>query len=333
MAVPYTFATATSSIPLSQLDSNFATGITLGNTTVYLGNTTTSFGNLTLTNATISSVATTFPNSFLANSSVTIGSTNVSLGGTAATIAGLTLTSPTINGGSSTATQNLANVTGTLAVSNGGTGLTSLTTGYIPYGNGTSAFSSASTLSYSSTSGLTVNGITQSYNTTLYNVDGTLSNYASNNGVYLNGNAGGFLLLSGDGTRNQSIKLNGGSSSAIQFLTAGVEVGRFSPAGYLGIGTSSPSFPLTVATSSGDTRIAIQASDLELLLVLGMVKLRIKQKLEVLLAIQVPHIFLQIGFMVQVEIHILVMVMQANMFNMVVCMLGKLRHQAQQETQ
>jgi Chaperone of endosialidase len=55
MAVPYTFANATTSIPLSQLDSNFATAITIGNTAVYLGNTTTSFGNVTLTNATISS--------------------------------------------------------------------------------------------------------------------------------------------------------------------------------------------------------------------------------------------------------------------------------------
>ena len=57
MAVPYTFATATSAIPLSQLDSNFATAITLGNTAVYLGNTTTSLGNLTLTNATIVSLS------------------------------------------------------------------------------------------------------------------------------------------------------------------------------------------------------------------------------------------------------------------------------------
>jgi hypothetical protein len=55
MAVPYTFGTATAAIPLSQLDTNFATAITLGNTAVYLGNTTTSIGNLTLTNATISS--------------------------------------------------------------------------------------------------------------------------------------------------------------------------------------------------------------------------------------------------------------------------------------
>jgi hypothetical protein len=54
MAVPYTFATATSSIPLSQLDTNFATAITLGNTAVYLGNTVTSLGNVTLINPTIS---------------------------------------------------------------------------------------------------------------------------------------------------------------------------------------------------------------------------------------------------------------------------------------
>lgn len=58
MAVPYTFASATSAIPLSQLDTNFATAITLGNTSVYLGNTTATIGNLTLTNATISSVST-----------------------------------------------------------------------------------------------------------------------------------------------------------------------------------------------------------------------------------------------------------------------------------
>ena len=51
--VPYTFATATTSIPLSQLDVNFATPATLGNTTVGLGNTVTSVGNLTLVNTTV----------------------------------------------------------------------------------------------------------------------------------------------------------------------------------------------------------------------------------------------------------------------------------------
>lgn len=53
MAVPNIFATATTTIPLSQLDANFATAITLGNTAIYLGNTTTSIGNLTLTGAAV----------------------------------------------------------------------------------------------------------------------------------------------------------------------------------------------------------------------------------------------------------------------------------------
>ena len=49
MAVPNIFATATAAIPLSQLDTNFATAITLGSTALYLGNTTTTVAGLTLT--------------------------------------------------------------------------------------------------------------------------------------------------------------------------------------------------------------------------------------------------------------------------------------------
>jgi hypothetical protein len=56
MTVPYIFATATTSIPLSQLDSNFATPVTLGNTAVYLGNTTSSIGNIAATNTTITTI-------------------------------------------------------------------------------------------------------------------------------------------------------------------------------------------------------------------------------------------------------------------------------------
>lgn len=55
MTVPYTFATATTSIPLSQLDTNFATAITIGNTAVTLGNTVTTLNNMTLPNVTITS--------------------------------------------------------------------------------------------------------------------------------------------------------------------------------------------------------------------------------------------------------------------------------------
>jgi len=53
--VPYTFANATTTIALSNLDANFNTPVTIGNTTVGLGNTVTTIGNLTLTNATITS--------------------------------------------------------------------------------------------------------------------------------------------------------------------------------------------------------------------------------------------------------------------------------------
>ena len=55
MAVPFTFATATTSIPLSQLDTNFATAITLGNTAIQLGNTVTTLNNMTFSNVTITS--------------------------------------------------------------------------------------------------------------------------------------------------------------------------------------------------------------------------------------------------------------------------------------
>ena len=53
--VPNVFGSATSSIPLSQLDVNFNTPVTIGNTTVGLGNTTTIVGNLTVQNVTLSS--------------------------------------------------------------------------------------------------------------------------------------------------------------------------------------------------------------------------------------------------------------------------------------
>jgi len=51
--VPYTFGNATTTIALSNLDVNFATPVTIGNTTVGLGNTVTTLGNVTLTNPTI----------------------------------------------------------------------------------------------------------------------------------------------------------------------------------------------------------------------------------------------------------------------------------------
>lgn len=115
MAVPNIFGTATAAIPLSQLDQNFATAITLGNTAVYLGNTTTSLGNVTLTNVTISSVATAFPNSYLANSTVTLGNATLTLGGTTSTVGNLTVTNTTVTEMRETATVSATAATGTIA--------------------------------------------------------------------------------------------------------------------------------------------------------------------------------------------------------------------------
>jgi len=74
MAVPYTFGTATAAIPLSQLDSNFATTITLGNTAIQLGNTVTTLNNMTLANVTITSGTSSFSSIANGTSNVTIAS-------------------------------------------------------------------------------------------------------------------------------------------------------------------------------------------------------------------------------------------------------------------
>jgi len=122
MTVPYTFGTATAAIPLSNLDSNFATPITLGNTAIQLGNTVTTLNNMTLANVTISSTATAIPNNLLANSSVTLGNTSVSLGSTATSLGNLTTANVTVTNyvetlnaiGNSSTAQTISLVTGTV---------------------------------------------------------------------------------------------------------------------------------------------------------------------------------------------------------------------------
>ena len=90
MTVPYSFGSATSAIPLSQLDSNFNTPITLGNTAIQLGNTVTTLNNMTLANVTISSGSITIPYA-TANAVVYTNSSNVATTGSALTFDGSTL--------------------------------------------------------------------------------------------------------------------------------------------------------------------------------------------------------------------------------------------------
>jgi len=114
MAVPYTFGTATASIPLSNLDSNFATTITLGNTAVQLGNTVTTLNNMTLANVTISSVGTAIPNNLLANSTITLGNATLTLGGTTSTVGNLTVTNTLVTEMRETTTVSATAATGTI---------------------------------------------------------------------------------------------------------------------------------------------------------------------------------------------------------------------------
>jgi hypothetical protein len=120
MAVPYTFGNATSSIPLSQLDNNFATAITIGNTAVQLGNTITTLNNMTLANVTVSSgnvaggiANASITNAMLANSTATLGNTTVTLGSTTSSVGNLTLTLPTVTN----YTETLYSATGNTSVS------------------------------------------------------------------------------------------------------------------------------------------------------------------------------------------------------------------------
>jgi hypothetical protein len=75
MPVPNTFANATATIPLSQLDANFATTITLGNTAIQLGNTVSTLNNMTLANVTVTSGNVTLTNVTVATANVTTSQT------------------------------------------------------------------------------------------------------------------------------------------------------------------------------------------------------------------------------------------------------------------
>jgi hypothetical protein len=137
MPVPNTFANATTTIPLSDLDNNFATPITIGNTAVQLGNTVTTLNNMTLANvsitsgtatnvtltsANITSVSPAFPNSFLANSTATLGNATITLGGTTSSVGNLAVANVTVtdytesqvNIGNSSTTQTISLTGGTV---------------------------------------------------------------------------------------------------------------------------------------------------------------------------------------------------------------------------
>jgi len=141
MAVPYTFANATTAIPLSQLDNNFATPITIGNTATQLGNTITTVNNLTLANVTISSVATPITVAEGGTGSTSLTANNVILGnGTSAVqvvapgTTGNVLTSNGTNWVSqalSASSSSISNGTSNVSISSANGNITSYTNGVL----------------------------------------------------------------------------------------------------------------------------------------------------------------------------------------------------------
>jgi len=183
MPVPNTFGTATSAIPLSQLDSNFATPITIGNTAVQLGNTVTTLNNMTLANVTISSGTITITN-------VSVTTANVS--GTA-NVSTLVVVGNATVGGNTTITGNItaanANVTSNLVLFGG----------------------TANGVAYLNTSKQVTTGTALVFNGTNLGLDVTPSAFGA---TYKSFQATGYAAYVGDGNNGRAEILNNAYASA-----------------------------------------------------------------------------------------------------------------------
>ena len=241
MAVPYTFGTATAAIPLSQLDSNFATAITIGNTAVQLGNTVTTLNNMTLANVTISSGTITITN-------VSVTTANVS--GTA-NISTLVVVGNETVGGNTTITGNItaanANVTTNLVLSGG-------TANGVAYLNTSKVLTTGSALVFDGTNlgvGIASPGckldVLAASNTSL---SPTIRVYSNNLAVN--------TALAYDGVvSNSQVRLYAGAASNVIFGINATEVARIDSSGNLGVGQTSMTNKLEV---NGGIRIGNSAT-------------------------------------------------------------------------
>jgi len=251
MTVPNTFGTATSAIPLSQLDANFNTPITLGNTAIQLGDTVTTLNNMTLANVTISSGNVTITN-------VAITTANVS--GTA-NISTLVVVGNATVGGNTSVTGN-STVAGSVVLSGGtANGVAylntskQLTTGSALVFDGTNLSVGTTALSggkFSTIADLTlVNGLV---------IRDSATTYANNDNYLLLQNSTG--TTAGGLTHPASGSLGVWGNDDIRFLqsAAATELMRLTSTSLytastinVGIGTSSPDGPLQVSFSNAQT--------------------------------------------------------------------------------
>jgi hypothetical protein len=212
MTVPYTFGTATTSIPLSNLDANFNTPITLGNTSIYLGNTTTTIGNLTLTNATISSG--------------TVNITNV-------TVTTANVTNITITGTANIATGNITTLTSTSITDSG------LTSGRVTFAGANGLLTDSSNLTWNGST-FSVTGQATIGNRLTLNGVGTSELYSTDaSGMYLTAATSGGMYIASNGP----FYFRKATAPFTEYI-------QITSAGNVGIGTSSPTGRLDVVYDS-----------------------------------------------------------------------------------
>ena len=165
---------------------------------------------------------------------------------------------PTLN---QNTTGTASNVTGTVAVANGGTGATTLTSGYLIKGNGTSAVSASVVYD----TGTNV-GIGETAPGSALQVNGNIR--VSNGTGFVTANSLVRSIQTMSGSANQFVSSNIDFYTAaftdngqIAFSTGGAEAMRINGSSNVGIGTTSPGAKLDVNGGSANTEVRFNHAD------------------------------------------------------------------------
>ena len=187
-----------------------------------------------------------------------------------ATVSGIgTVTSVNVSGGTTGLTFSGGPVTaagtitmaGTLAVGNGGTGLTTLAANFVPKGNGTAAFSASQIFDNGTNVGIGTSspGAKLAVVGTTKVGEGVASNTSKLMVNTLSGVAAGIQLFQ-DANESWIIQ-NPAASTVLTFSASGNERMRITSAGLVGIGTASPGYRLDVANADGSALARFKDSD------------------------------------------------------------------------